>query len=100
MSFDPLTAVFDLVKTGVDKFDKSVKKTGCAVTVENHSIFGGLGSAVAEVLGEHQPTLLKRIGINDCFGTSGQLESILDHYGLTSTQIAGQTEKLLVGKKL
>lgn len=78
---------------------KSVKKTGCAVTVENHTIFGGLGSAVAEVLGEHQPTLLKRIGINDCFGTSGQLESILDHYGLTAIQIAEQTEELLLRKK-
>jgi transketolase len=84
----------------IEAIVESVSKTGCAVTVENHNVIGGLGSAVAEVLCEHQPVSLKRIGIDDRFGTSGQLERILDDYGLTAAQIAEQTENFLVRKNL
>ena len=49
----------------------SAKKTGKVVTVEEHSVIGGLGSAVADVLSEKEPTRMIKIGINDVFGESG-----------------------------
>lgn len=61
---------------------KSAAKTGKVVTVEEHSIIGGLGSAVAEVLCEKQPTKMKRIGVNDVFGESGPAVELLKKYGL------------------
>lgn len=73
----------------------SVVKTGRALTAENHSIIGGLGSAVAEILGEYAPRPLRRVGINDRFGTSGQLNSILEAYGLTAANVAEQAEQLI-----
>ncbi len=60
----------------------SAKKTGKVVTVEEHSVIGGLGGAVAEVLGEVAPVPLKRIGINDEFGVSGPAVKLLEKYGL------------------
>ena len=61
---------------------KSVSKTGKAVTVEEHSINGGLGSAVAEVLCEEQPAKLLRIGVEDRFGESGPAVELIHKYGL------------------
>lgn len=58
-------------------------RTGRILTAEDHSIIGGLGGAVAEVLGEHHPTLMKRIGIRDCFGESGSNDALLEKYGLS-----------------
>lgn len=66
---------------------KLAKKTGKVITVEEHSIIGGLGSAVAEVLSEEVPAKLKRIGIQDRFGQSGTPEQLLEHYGLTADNI-------------
>jgi transketolase len=60
----------------------------CVVTIEEHSIIGGLGSAVAEALSEKQPTLLKRIGVNDCFTQSATPEELVDYYGLSAPKIA------------
>ncbi len=67
---------------------QSAKKTGKVVTVENHSIIGGLGSAVCEVLSESYPVKVTRIGINDEFGQSGSAKELLAYYGLTSDKIA------------
>lgn len=67
---------------------ESAKKTKRVVTVENHSVIGGLGSAVSEVLSENYPTLLKRIGINDEFGQSGKAKELLDFYGLTAQKLS------------
>ena len=67
---------------------ESAKKTKRVVTVENHSVIGGLGSAVSEVLSENQPTLLKRIGINDEFGQSGKAKELLEFYGLTAGKLS------------
>lgn len=67
---------------------KSAKKTGRVYTVEEHSILGGLGSAVAEVLGEKLPTKLTRIGINDVFGESGPAAELIKKYGLDAEGIA------------
>ena len=67
---------------------ESVKKTKKVVTVENHSVIGGLGSAVSEVLSENCPTLLKRIGINDEFGQSGKAKDLMNFYGLTAQKLS------------
>ncbi|GAB6118375.1 transketolase family protein [Thermoanaerobacter brockii subsp. lactiethylicus] len=63
------------------------KKTGKVITAEEHSIIGGLGSAVAEVLSEEYPVKIKRIGIRDEFGQSGSPKELLKHYGLTAEDI-------------
>lgn len=65
----------------------SVKKTGCAVTAEEHSIIGGLGSAVAEVISESCPVPLVRVGTKDTFGESGKAEMLMEKYGLTAKDI-------------
>lgn len=64
-----------------------VKKTKFVMTVENHSIIGGLGSAVCELLAEYYPVPVHRIGVNDTFGQSGKWEQLLDYYGLTSDKL-------------
>lgn len=72
----------------------SVNKTGLAVTVENHSILGGLGSAVCETLSEKTPHQVLRIGINDTFGQSGTPNELLKHYGLDAESIANKVIEL------
>jgi transketolase len=66
---------------------KSVKKTGCVVTVEEAQINGGLGGAIAELLAEHHPAPLKRIGMVDRFGESGEPTELLEHFGLDAKHI-------------
>lgn len=73
---------------------ESVNKTGLAVTVENHSILGGLGSAVCETLSENAPHKVFRIGINDTFGQSGTPNELLKHYGLDAESIANKIIEL------
>lgn len=65
----------------------SAKKTGFVVTVENHSIYGGIGSAVCEVLAENSPTKVLRIGVNDTFGQSGTPNELLKFYGLDAESV-------------
>ena len=65
----------------------SVKKTGCAVTAEEHSIIGGLGSAVAEAISESCPVPLVRVGTKDTFGESGKAEMLMEKYGLRAKDI-------------
>lgn len=67
---------------------ESAKKTGFVITVENHSIIGGLGSAVCELLSEYAPVKVKRIGVNDRFGQSGKWDFLLDYYGLSADKLA------------
>lgn len=71
----------------VDAVIGSVKKTGCAVTAEEHSIIGGLGSAVAEAISESCPVPLVRVGTKDTFGESGKAEMLMEKYGLTANDI-------------
>lgn len=66
---------------------KVAKQTGTVVTAEEHSIIGGLGSAVCEVLSEEYPVKVKRIGINDTFGQSGTPKELLKYYNLTFQNI-------------
>ena len=65
----------------------SAKKTGKVVTVEEHSVIGGLGSAVCDVLSEKAPTPVKKIGIMDTFGESGPAKELIVKYGLDSESI-------------
>ena len=68
---------------------------GAIVTAEDHSVIGGLGSAVAEVLVEEAPTMIRMIGVRDKFGESGSPSDIMDKMGLTSENIASKVEDLL-----
>ena len=70
-----------------DTIQKFAQKCGRVVTAEEHNIFGGMGSAVAEVLGERRPTLMKRVGVMDTFGESGDPGELLKKYGLTAANI-------------
>lgn len=72
---------------------KCAKETNNLFTVEDHSIIGGLGSAVSEVLCEKYPKKLVRIGIQDTFGKSGKCEELLEYFGLTSEKIAKTIEQ-------
>lgn len=72
----------------------SIKKTKLAVTVENHSIIGGLGSAVCEVASENAPCRILRIGVNDTFGQSGCPDELLKNYGLDAVSIANRVIEL------
>ncbi|MBU1946295.1 MAG: transketolase family protein, partial [Nanoarchaeota archaeon] len=74
---------------------KAAKETGCVITAEDHSIYGGLGSAVAEILAENCPTKMHRIGVNDKFGESGEPSELYKKYGLTAEDIVKAAEKLL-----
>jgi transketolase len=110
MLSEALKAVEELKKSGVnadllhlhtikpidvEAIVKSAAKTGRVVTVEEHSIIGGLGSAVAEVLSEHQPTPMKRVGTLDKFGVSGKMDELLDFFGLRASNIIKAVEQLL-----
>lgn len=77
---------------------KAALETGCIVTVEEHNIIGGLGSAVSEVLAEHCPTPLYRIGARDVFGKSGNEEALLEKYGLTTEAIVHKVKELYLDK--
>jgi len=63
-------------------------RCGCFVTAEEHSVIGGLGSAIAEILSENHPCPVVRVGVRDRFGQSGTPEELLSEYGLTAKDIA------------
>lgn len=66
---------------------KAAKETGLIVTAEEHTVLGGLGSAVAEVVAENHPVMVKKVGIKDTFGESGTPDKLIIKYGLTSKEI-------------
>jgi len=78
---------------------KAAKETGAIVTAEEHNIFGGLGSAVAEVLVENYPAPLKMVGIQDKFGKSGKPDVLMEIYGLTSKNIVEKAKEAIKMKK-
>jgi transketolase len=69
---------------------KASEETDCIITVDNHNIFGGMGSAVAEVVAEKCPTRVKRIGVRDVFGRSGSDEEMKKKFGLRAEDIYQQ----------
>ena len=79
---------------------KEAAQTGAVVTVEEHSIIGGLGSAVAEILGENCPVVIKRIGIKDTFcETALDYDELLDHYGMSVDDIVNAAKQAVKCKK-
>ncbi len=77
----------------------AAKRCGAIVTAEEHSIIGGLGGAVAEVLSESAPVPMVRIGVKDAFGTSGDQEGLMKHYGLTAGDIVAAVKEAIKKKK-
>ena len=73
----------------------SARKTGAVVTAEEHSIIGGLGSAVCESLCERCPVPVVRVGVQDEFGRSGQVPELFEIYGLTSSNIADKARRAI-----
>ncbi len=78
---------------------KSVHKTKCVITAEEAQINGGLGGAIAELLGEEFPVPLKRIGIHDRFGESGKPDELMEHFGLTGKHLAMAAHQLIEKKQ-
>lgn len=74
---------------------KAAKETKAIVTAEEHSIIGGLGSAVSEVVCENHPVVVKKVGMNDCFGESGTPNELLAKYGLTAKDIVEKVKEAL-----
>ena len=77
--------------------EKAARETGCIVTTEEHNIFGGLGSAVAESVSESYPVPIKRIGVQDMFGESArddEISLLLEKHGITSFNMAKQVKEI------
>ena len=74
------------------------QKTGAVVTCEEHNIYGGLGSAVAEVLVENCPVPMARVGVEDSFGESGLPDQLLEKYGLTVENIVKKAKAVIARK--
>lgn len=78
---------------------KAAKETGAIVTVEEHSVIGGLGSAVSEVLSEEVPVSVLKVGVKDVFGESGLPDQLLKAYGLTADNVVEKVKKAISLKK-
>jgi len=77
---------------------KSIRKTKCVVTAEEHNIIGGLGDAVAQVAAKHFPIPVEYVGTQDTFGESGTPTQLLEKYGLTAEHIVAAAEKVIARK--
>ena len=78
---------------------KAARETGAVVTAEEHSVIGGLGSAVAEALSESCPVPVLRVGVMDTFGRSGKVPPLLEMYGLTPAAIVAKAKAAVAAKK-
>ena len=78
----------------VETVINSLKKTNLGITIENHSIIGGLGSAICEAVCEKYPVKIHRIGINDEFGQSGKWQELLEYYGLDAKSLVKRIRKI------
>ncbi|WP_143304587.1 transketolase family protein [Chitinophaga vietnamensis] len=78
---------------------KSLSKTGCAVTAEEHNVLGGLGDSIAQVAARHVPVPIEYVGTNDTFGESGKPLELLTKYGLDADHIVAAAEKAIQRKK-
>lgn len=77
----------------------AARETAGVVTAEEHSILGGLGEAVAGFLSEAHPTTVRRVGVRDVFGQSGQADELLDRYGLRARHIVEEALRILCGRR-
>jgi transketolase len=113
MTYQAMVAAETLFKDGIDvevihcptikpldavTILKSAHKTKAVITIEEAQIAGGLGGAVAELLSEEAPTLMKRLGIRDRYGESGKPDELLHHFGLTAKHIALAAHELMEKK--
>ncbi|MBN9483393.1 MAG: transketolase [Bacteroidetes bacterium 43-93] len=78
---------------------KSIQKTGCIVTAEEHQANGGLGDSIAQAAAKHHPVPHEYVAVNDTFGESGQPKELLKKYGLSTEAIIAAAEKALARKK-
>lgn len=114
MTYHALVAAEKLYKAGIDAevihcptikpldavtIIKSAQKTGAVITIEEAQINGGLGGAVAELLGEHCPTPMIRMGMKDRFGESGNPDELIEHFGLTAKHIMMTAHEIMEKKK-
>lgn len=110
MTYHALAAAEKLYKDGIDAevvhvpvvkpldavtILASVEKTGAVITAEEAQINGGFGSAIAELLGENHPAPIRRVGIKDRFGESGEPNQLMKHFGLTADDIAKTAHSLM-----
>jgi transketolase len=77
----------------------SVRKTGCAVSAEEHNVWGGLGESIAHVLSAQHPAPLELVGVRDTFGESGTPDQLMEKYGLTAGHIVEAAERAMKRKK-
>lgn len=82
-----------------DSILKAARETGALVVAEEHSVIGGLGSAVCELLAEKCPTPVKKVGVEDVFGMSGPALELLDIFGLNADNIAAKAKEAVAMKK-
>ncbi|SFO30487.1 transketolase [Chitinophaga sp. YR627] len=78
---------------------RSIQKTGCAVTSEEHNVLGGLGDSIAQVAARHNPIPIEYVGTNDTFGESGKPLDLLKKYGLDTEHIVAAAERAIARKK-
>lgn len=115
MSYEALLAARSLASDGIESIvlhfptvkplDEealiaAARAAGRVITIEEHQVAGGFGSAVAECLSEKYPVPVKRLGLQDSFGQSGTPEELLAHYGLTGTAIAEAARVFIRGSQL
>ena len=77
---------------------RSIRKTGCAVTAEEHNIIGGLGDSISQTASRYQPIPIEYVGTNDTFGESGTPAQLLEKYGLSAAHIVAAAEKVIARK--
>jgi transketolase len=77
---------------------KSVEKTGCIVTADEHQMNGGLGDSIAQLLARKRPSPIEMVAVNDSFGESGKPSELMEKYGLTRTDIVKSVKKVLTRK--
>ena len=74
-------------------------ETGAIVTAEDHNIYGGLGSAVAESVTQSHPCTIEFVGLKDCFGTSGEPDELAEHFGITAPFIVKAAKRAITRKR-
>ena len=89
---------FSIQPLDTERVVESAKQTGCVVTAENHNVIGGLGSAVAETLGEYAPVPMERVGVKDSFGEVGSQAYLMDRFGLRAKNICDAARRVMARK--
>ncbi len=77
----------------------SLEKTGCAVVAEEHSVYGGLGSAVSELVAQTQPCPLELVGVRDTFGKSGEFDELMEYFNLNDRALVQAVKKVRARKR-